>query len=323
MRVSVVVPLYNKAPYLRRCLESIVAQTFVDFETIVVDDGSTDGGVDIAAHFADPRFRLIRQVNAGPGAARNRGISEAAGEFLAFLDADDAWLPDYLRCGLDLFDGPGRDAATVSSGYIEEPGGVAPQALWRARGLTEGIHRVTPQTRPLELVHMLAFMSPWNTIVRAKVVKHWGGFYAHGARYAEDATLWLKVLLNEPVWFHFRPVVRFHREASSLSNPFRGPRPIEPFLLDPEHAARACPAELRTLLARFYAHRACKTAAVMGSWGRRGQARQLLRRFVSWRDWRTPYLLLALLGCTPLGKPAGAVVRSVLSKRRRDGGRMV
>jgi GT2 family glycosyltransferase len=323
MRVSVIVPFYNKGPYIRRCLESIAAQTFTDFEAIVVDDGSTDGGTEIAESFADTRFHLIRQPNAGPGAARNRGICEATGETLAFLDADDAWLPDYLSCSLELLRGPARDAATVSSGYIEEPGGVVSEALWRVRGLTEGIHRVTPQTRPLDLVHMLAFMSPCNTVARAEAVRRWGGFYARGAKYAEDATLWLKVLLGQPVWFHFRPLVRFHREASSLSNPFWGPRAIEPFLMDPEHVAQVCPAELRTLLTRFYAHRACKTAAVLGSWGRRREARQLLRRFLSWRDWRTPYLLSALVGCTPLGKPAGAVIRSVWLKRRHAGGRMV
>src|SRR6185312_7639068 len=93
--VSVVLPLYNKAPFITRALDSIAAQTYRNFEAIIVDDGSTDGSGDIAASYPDPRFRVIRQTNAGPGAARNRGVDEAKGEVLAFLDADDEWLPGF------------------------------------------------------------------------------------------------------------------------------------------------------------------------------------------------------------------------------------
>jgi glycosyltransferase involved in cell wall biosynthesis len=91
MRVSVIVPLFNKAKYIERALRSITAQALSDFEVIVVDDGSTDGGARIAESHPDPRFRLIRQPNAGPGAARNHGAAEARAPYLAFLDADDAW----------------------------------------------------------------------------------------------------------------------------------------------------------------------------------------------------------------------------------------
>src|SRR5947209_3795753 len=104
MRVSVIIPLYNKAPYVRRTLDSVRAQTFADYEVIVVDDGSTDGGAAVVEGFGDPRFRLIAQPNAGPGAARNRGLAEAGGEFVAFLDADDEWLPTFLERSLALLD---------------------------------------------------------------------------------------------------------------------------------------------------------------------------------------------------------------------------
>jgi glycosyltransferase involved in cell wall biosynthesis len=93
LKVSIIIPLYNKAPYVRRALESIAAQSLSDFEVIVIDDGSTDDGAAIVAGYSDARYRLIHQANAGPGAARNTGIAQSRGEFIAFLDADDEWLP--------------------------------------------------------------------------------------------------------------------------------------------------------------------------------------------------------------------------------------
>ena len=93
---SVVVPLYNKRAFVRDSIEAALAQDWNDFEIIVVDDGSTDGSVAALGNLDDPRLRLIEQANAGPGAARNRGIAEARCEWIAFLDADDLWYPDHL-----------------------------------------------------------------------------------------------------------------------------------------------------------------------------------------------------------------------------------
>lgn len=97
MAVSVIIPLYNKARHIRRALDSVMAQTMQDFEVIVVDDGSTDGGGDVAREVSDSRIRLIAQENRGVSAARNRGIHEASFEQIAFLDADDEWLPSFLE----------------------------------------------------------------------------------------------------------------------------------------------------------------------------------------------------------------------------------
>lgn len=88
--VSCIVPVFNGERYLRHALESILAQTYRPLEIIVVDDGSTDGSPDVAREFAQA-VRYLRQPNAGPAAARNRGLGVARGEFVAFLDADDLW----------------------------------------------------------------------------------------------------------------------------------------------------------------------------------------------------------------------------------------
>lgn len=101
MKVSIVIPVYNVELYLRQCLESVLAQTFSDFEAICVNDGSTDDSLAILKEFAakDPRFRIIEQPNGGLSAARNTGAEKAQGKYLYFLDSDDWIEPDLLqRC---------------------------------------------------------------------------------------------------------------------------------------------------------------------------------------------------------------------------------
>jgi len=93
--VSIIVPTYNRRETILRCLESIRAQHFEDWELLVVDDGSVDGTAEAIEGF-DPRMRVIRQANQGITGARNRGLREARGDYLAFLDSDDEWLPHHL-----------------------------------------------------------------------------------------------------------------------------------------------------------------------------------------------------------------------------------
>jgi glycosyltransferase involved in cell wall biosynthesis len=96
--VSVVMPCFNAEATIRQSIESVLAQSFTDYELIVVDDGSKDRSVDFAEALAerDSRIRIICQANAGPAAARNRGLAQSRGALLAFLDADDRWMPDLL-----------------------------------------------------------------------------------------------------------------------------------------------------------------------------------------------------------------------------------
>lgn len=94
--ISVVIPLYNKKERIADTLRCVLAQSYRDFEVVVVDDGSTDDGASVVAGFSDPRIRLVTQVNSGVSSARNRGISEASGEFVALLDADDRWSSEHL-----------------------------------------------------------------------------------------------------------------------------------------------------------------------------------------------------------------------------------
>lgn len=101
--VTVIVTLYNVAPYLRRCLDSVLRQTYTDLDILLIDDGSTDGSGEIAAEYAgrDPRVRYIRQENRGVAAARNVGLDQAGGEWIAFVDGDDAMTEDAVATLLE------------------------------------------------------------------------------------------------------------------------------------------------------------------------------------------------------------------------------
>ncbi|HWR53531.1 MAG TPA: glycosyltransferase family A protein [Bryobacteraceae bacterium] len=308
MRISIVIPLYNKVKYITRALSSVAGQTFRDFEAIVVDDGSTDGSGELAAGFPDRRFRVIRQENAGPGAARNRGLAEATGDLVAFLDSDDAWLPDYLERSVALLDSE-EEVDAVTAGHIEIPGYVANIAMWRRRGIAEGVHRITPDTEGRALQHMVAYMTPCTTVARLAIIRQWGGFAeGRGCVYGEDAALWLKILLNRKVWFQLQPLVIVDRAASQLCGNFKGPRPVESFLADSTELENCCPPELLPVLHRFMSFRSCKTAAAVGYSGDWRGARALVRDRVRLLDVGPMYFLAALGAGTPAGSAIGKLL---------------
>ena len=103
-KVSVIIPVYNTGEIIKETIASVMKQTFRDFEIIIVDDGSSDNTVSLIDDQDNPAIRIIRQENTGIAGARNRGIAEANGEYLAFLDHDDIFLPEKLQCQVELLD---------------------------------------------------------------------------------------------------------------------------------------------------------------------------------------------------------------------------
>ena len=100
--VSVIIPTYNRAHVLPRAIESVLKQTYTELELIVVDDASTDDTAAVMTAITDPRVRYVRKEHGGAAAARNRGIAEAKGEFIAFQDSDDVWHSDKLEKQLPI-----------------------------------------------------------------------------------------------------------------------------------------------------------------------------------------------------------------------------
>ncbi len=116
--ISVIMPVYNGARFLKKTLESLLAQTCTDWELIVVDDGSTDATPDVLAEYDDRRFVKIRKANGGEASTRNVGLSHAQGEFIAFLDADDLYLPNALEDMSAFLTAHPEFDALFSDGYL-------------------------------------------------------------------------------------------------------------------------------------------------------------------------------------------------------------
>ena len=115
--VSIITPCYNGEKYIRETIDSVIAQTYPDWEMIIVDDGSKDNSAAIVREYADkdPRIQLIQQANAGSAAARNNGIRRAEGQYIALLDADDLWHPDFLKKQIEFM--KRKDAVCVYCSY--------------------------------------------------------------------------------------------------------------------------------------------------------------------------------------------------------------
>lgn len=110
-RLSIIIPVYNNENYLRPALQSVLAQTYPDFEVLVIDDGSTDGSLAICREFAqkDKRLRVIQKENGGVSSARNRGLEEAAGQYIAFVDGDDCIDPEMYTTMITILQDTGAD----------------------------------------------------------------------------------------------------------------------------------------------------------------------------------------------------------------------
>lgn len=144
LKFSIIIPVYNVAPYLRECLDSVWAQTFTDWEAICVDDGSTDGSGAILDEYAakDNRFRVIHQKNAGVSAARNASLDVARGEWIAFLDGDDAYdcrLLSELVARMAQFGDETVDVVAFADYHLEIDGSVSYSSRPnRLRGVISG-----------------------------------------------------------------------------------------------------------------------------------------------------------------------------------------
>jgi len=209
--VTVIVPAYNRADLLPRALDSVLSQTFGDLEVLVVDDGSTDGTANLVREYEarDRRVRYLRQPhNAGVSAARNRGLREARGKFIAFLDSDDEWFPEKIaHQAVRLQDLPAR-VGLIYCGVrtVNDEGG------WTFRPQHAGsVHN--------ELLLKNAIHSGSGVIIRREVVDA-VGYFDEDIPAIEDYDYWIRIARHFDFSFVEAPLVRYYdgskRERKSL-----------------------------------------------------------------------------------------------------------
>ena len=211
--ISVIMPCYNAERFVAEAVDSVLNQTHQNVELIVVDDGSTDGSLEVLRSYGD-RIRLLTQSNQGPYHARNRGLAHARGEYVAFLDADDWWS---LHC-----------LEVLHRALAENARGVLAYCGWQNVGaLDRGTHPFVPKDyeQPNKVELLLTGGAPWPihaALVRKEAIKQIGGF-REDLSSSLDYELWLRVaaanrvvLVPEVVAYY-----RFHGGGQISSRPYR------------------------------------------------------------------------------------------------------
>jgi len=212
MKFSVVIPLYNKEKTIGRAIESVLAQTYGELELIVVDDGSTDSGAAVAEGYGDERLRVIRQSNAGVSAARNAGIDAAGSEFIGFLDADDAWKPDFLdsiKQLIELFPGAGAFSCCFDS--VEKDGSIRTHYAM--------ISDFGSQRQAIIkdyfgcAIHSYLITSS-SVVISKQVFQNVGTFNPLLSR-GEDRDMWRRIALNYPIAYLNEPHAVVYADADN------------------------------------------------------------------------------------------------------------
>lgn len=223
MLFSVIIPIYNKASYIHKAVESVVNQTYRYWELVLVDDGSTDGSGEIVKSINDRRVRLVRQDNAGVSAARNRGVAESSAPYICFLDADDWWEPTFLEEMAQLIERHPA-AGIYGTGYwIVKNGKKRLAPIGVDEGFTEGeinYCQVYAKTLCMPLTSI-------SVCIPREVFDEAGGFPL-GITLGEDFMLWLRIalahktmLLNHPLANYNQDVDIAHRGTHHLHPPKR------------------------------------------------------------------------------------------------------
>lgn len=203
-KFSIIIPVYNTEQYLRRCLDSVLAQTYSDFEIICVDDGSTDKSFDILTRYKlkDPRLKVITQSNKGQGEARNKALETARGEYIYFLDSDDYIEPSLLESALEIFETNDTDLICFNT----EVCGDSDNRLFRR----------AKRYAQLTLVGLLEFSNNvkdttnvylWNKVFKADLIKKFGIKFPQNLCYEDIAFCKTYFLVSDKIYFDMR---RFH-----------------------------------------------------------------------------------------------------------------
>ncbi len=274
-KVSVIIPTYQHAHFVGQTIESVLGQTYGDYEVIVVDDGSTDNTSEVLAEFG-PRITVIRhRRNRGLSAARNSGISTARGDYVAFLDADDVWMPDKLEKQVPLFDRNQAVGLVYSDALHFDESGVRPEREFDyAPGQSGMIHTAVFVALPI----------PMPTVVVRRSCFDMVGLFDEALCGCADLDMWLRISNKWAVDFVDEPLAKYRLSESQMH------KDTEHMLVDrlrAQEKAFANSPELRELdastLERCFYDYYLRLARWYISHHQGAKARQVLNRYIRMR----------------------------------------
>lgn len=208
---SVVIPLYNKEDYIKTTINYVLSQTVESYELIVVDDGSTDRGPEIVRSIPDSRIKLVQQKNAGVSAARNRGIKEANGTFICFLDADDVWENDFLQTAKELF-AKFPEAGMVCPSYQVSYGDRIVHPVWKSVDLEKDSYVkdfFEMATAPFWICNSSC------AVIRREILQKMKVWFPEGETVYEDFDFWMRIGTTCKVAHSNKVCATYQRETSS------------------------------------------------------------------------------------------------------------
>jgi glycosyltransferase involved in cell wall biosynthesis len=208
-KVSVIIPTYNRAHLLPECLESVLTQSFSDFEIIIIDDGSTDNTKEVVSKYP---VRYVYQKNQGAHAARNKAIGMAKGEYIAFIDSDDMLLKDSIKMGVEILDEYPEAGFSYGQGYIiDEKGNINKliKAPWKSAGVRSGNEEIN------ELI--LGNHITSHTVVRRRCLIEVGGYNPDFKSGSMDYELWVRLAKKCAVAYLSKPVMKYRLHHDSIT----------------------------------------------------------------------------------------------------------
>ncbi len=212
MKFSVIIPLYNKAPYVAKAIDSVLSQTFTDYELIIIDDGSKDNSFSFAlkAIEGSNNCHIYKQENAGVSVARNNGVALSQGDYLCFLDADDWWAPTFLEELSKLID-EFPDAGIYGTGYT-----IVNETRHKTRvasvGVGPGFEKGCINYCQVYTKTMYMPLTSISVAIPRIVFDEMGGF-PKGIKLGEDFLLWIRISLKYKVVFLNKPLAYYNQDV--------------------------------------------------------------------------------------------------------------
>jgi teichuronic acid biosynthesis glycosyltransferase TuaG len=336
MLVSVILPAFNAEKYIGQSIQSVLAQTYPNYELIVVDDGSTDSTAQVVRSFHERRIHYLHKPNNGLPSARNTGIQAAKGELVAFLDSDDLWMERKLELQVDAFEREAADIIYCDGFVFHDDKSMDESVRFGGPGTHMRFGRIAGD-------EMFKFLFPMNCIpvltvlARKSSIERAGRFDESLRLGLEDYDLWLRLAHNRAIFYGIdQPLVRYRVHPQGMSqrvlNMLRGEIAV---MEKQRHAPEISRAVRRERLRALYEN--AITALIEN--GMTGEA----RKFLLWRAWRERLSLLPvvealLIGMLPqkhvalhsflqriqasvayrIGRPAKALSALVRAQRRVD-----